>query len=284
MSRSRIRIGNASGQRVIEALAARARARAAHGRRGVRLRRHDGAARRGRRRCTPRLLDRDPSSLPEGFAPDTPRARGARGDRRARSPRGSYASTTSTCAFPERRQDILELLVGLWEELGRTPSSSRPTTTSTRITRRSHQEGLRAFGGRPCSARRSPGTTSTFSYGAYVALEQRHVEKKVAALAKYASQQHRRYANPEYVWNLARVPESTSIASTRSASRSTRIRWTQIRAAMEREIRLRHRPQTRTAEKPSRCHQQTDRATRWRFWAQIIAIRRRWRSWGSLLS
>ena len=36
-------------------------------------------------------------------------------------------------------------------------------------------------------------------------LEQRHLERKVAALARYASQQHRRYANPEYVWNLARV-------------------------------------------------------------------------------
>jgi hypothetical protein len=31
------------------------------------------------------------------------------------------------------------------------------------------------------------------------------VEHKVAALARYASQQHRRYADPEYVWNLARV-------------------------------------------------------------------------------
>jgi hypothetical protein len=27
----------------------------------------------------------------------------------------------------------------------------------------------------------------------------------VAALSHYASQQHRRYCNPEYVWNLARV-------------------------------------------------------------------------------
>jgi hypothetical protein len=31
------------------------------------------------------------------------------------------------------------------------------------------------------------------------------VERKVAALEKYASQQHRRYANPEYVWNVART-------------------------------------------------------------------------------
>ena len=49
------------------------------------------------------------------------------------------------------------------------------------------------------------GTTSTSRTARYIALEQRHIESKVAALAKYASQQHRRYANPEYVWNLARV-------------------------------------------------------------------------------
>jgi N-acetylglucosamine malate deacetylase 1 len=36
-------------------------------------------------------------------------------------------------------------------------------------------------------------------------LEERHVERKVAALAKYASQQHRRYADPEYIRNLARM-------------------------------------------------------------------------------
>ena len=35
--------------------------------------------------------------------------------------------------------------------------------------------------------------------------EHRHLERKAAALACYASQQHRRYADPEYVWNLART-------------------------------------------------------------------------------
>jgi hypothetical protein len=32
-----------------------------------------------------------------------------------------------------------------------------------------------------------------------------HIEKKVAALAKYASQQHRRYSDPEYIRNVART-------------------------------------------------------------------------------
>ena len=40
---------------------------------------------------------------------------------------------------------------------------------------------------------------------AYFALETRHLERKVAALARYTSQQHRRYANPDYAWNLART-------------------------------------------------------------------------------
>ena len=29
--------------------------------------------------------------------------------------------------------------------------------------------------------------------------------RREAALAKYASQQHRRYADPEYIWNVART-------------------------------------------------------------------------------
>ena len=28
---------------------------------------------------------------------------------------------------------------------------------------------------------------------------------KTAALARYASQQHRRYSDPEYIWNVART-------------------------------------------------------------------------------
>ena len=38
-----------------------------------------------------------------------------------------------------------------------------------------------------------------------MALEKPHIERKVSALGKYASQQHRRYANAEYVRNLARM-------------------------------------------------------------------------------
>ncbi len=87
----------------------------------------------------------------------------------------------------------------------RTSSSSRPTTTSTRITRRSPQEGLRAFKRTTILGYEIPWNNFDFSYGAYVALEERHLERKVAAVQRYASQQHRRYANAEYIRNLARV-------------------------------------------------------------------------------
>ena len=107
--------------------------------------------------------------------------------------------------FPERRQDILELLVELWEEW-------RPDVVfqpSHHDVHQDHQtiaqEGLRAFKRTTILGYEIPWNNFDFSYGAYVALEQRHLERKVAAVEKYASQQHRRYANAEYIWNLAKV-------------------------------------------------------------------------------
>jgi LmbE family N-acetylglucosaminyl deacetylase len=107
--------------------------------------------------------------------------------------------------FPERRQDILELLVALWEDW-------RPHVVfqpSHHDVHQDHQtiaqEGLRAFKRTTILGYEIPWNNFDFSYGAYVALEQQHVERKVAAVARYASQQHRRYANAEYIWNLAKV-------------------------------------------------------------------------------
>ena len=75
------------GADVIEALAPCARPRAAHRRRRVRLRRHDGAPRRGRLRgALRRVLDRDALAAARVRAGHA-RARGARGDGRARDPR-----------------------------------------------------------------------------------------------------------------------------------------------------------------------------------------------------
>ena len=44
-----------------------------------------------------------------------------------------------------------------------------------------------------------------FQQQAYVSLEPRHLERKCAALKRYESQQHRNYANEEYIRNVART-------------------------------------------------------------------------------
>ena len=145
-------------------------------------------------------------SLPPGFAPDTL----AREVREATGELGIPESHLTVHdfdvrTFPERRQDILELLVELWEQL-RPDAVFQPSHHDVHQDHQTiAQEGLRAFKRTTVLGYEIPWNNFDFAYGAYVALEKRHLEKKVAALARYASQQHRRYANPEYVWNLARV-------------------------------------------------------------------------------
>ena len=101
--------------------------------------------------------------------------------------------------FPDRRQDILELLIALWEEW-------QPDVVfqpSLHDVHQDHQavasEGLRAFKRTTILGYEIPWNNFDFAYQAYVALEERHIERKIAALAKYASQQHRRYADPDYI-------------------------------------------------------------------------------------
>ena len=145
-------------------------------------------------------------SLPPGFAPDTL----AREVREATAALGIPESGLTVHdfdvrTFPERRQDILELLVALWEDY-------RPDVVfqpSHHDVHQDHQtvaqEGLRAFKRTTILGYEIPWNNFNFSYGAYLALEERHIDRKVAAVQCYASQQHRRYANEEYIRNLASV-------------------------------------------------------------------------------
>jgi N-acetylglucosamine malate deacetylase 1 len=107
--------------------------------------------------------------------------------------------------FPDHRQEILEILIGLWDEL-RPDAVLQP---SHHDIHQDHQvvanEGLRAFKRTTVLGYEIPWNNFDFAYQAYVALDRSHVEKKVQALAKYASQHHRKYADPEYIWNLART-------------------------------------------------------------------------------
>jgi len=145
-------------------------------------------------------------SLPDGFPPDTL----AHEVRDATAvlgipPEGLIVHDFEVRTFPERRQDILELLIGLWEEW----PPDAVLLPSVRDIHQDHQvvaaEGLRAFKRTTVLGYEIPWNNFNFDYQAFVALDSAHVERKVEALGRYASQQHRNYANPEYVWNLART-------------------------------------------------------------------------------
>jgi LmbE family N-acetylglucosaminyl deacetylase len=145
-------------------------------------------------------------SLPEGFPPDTL----AREVREATAELGIPEAQLDVHdfevrTFPEHRQEILELLIELWEEW----KPDAVLQPSLRDIHQDHQviaaEGLRAFKRTTILGYEIPWNNFNFDYQAYFALEKQHVERKVRALARYESQQHRRYSDPDYIWNVART-------------------------------------------------------------------------------
>jgi len=145
-------------------------------------------------------------SLPEGFPPNTL----AREVREATvllgiPPEQLTVHDFEVRTFPDRRQDILELLIELWEDW----QPEAVLMPSLHDIHQDHQvvaaEGLRAFKRTTILGYEIPWNNFNFEYQAYFELERSHLERKVAALACYASQQHRKYADPEYIWNLART-------------------------------------------------------------------------------
>jgi LmbE family N-acetylglucosaminyl deacetylase len=145
-------------------------------------------------------------SLPSGFPPDTL----AKEVRAATGELGIPESALTVHdfdvrTFPDRRQDILELLVALWEEW-KPDVVFQPSLHDVHQDHRTvAEEGLRAFKRTTILGYEIPWNNFDFAYQWYSALEEKHIERKVAALEHYASQQHRRYANEEYVRNLART-------------------------------------------------------------------------------
>ena len=145
-------------------------------------------------------------SLPDGFAPDTL----AREVREATAELGIPAERLTehdfdVRTFPEHRQEILERLIELWNEW----EPDVVFQPSLHDIHQDHQtiaaEGLRAFKRTTILGYEIPWNNFDFAYQAYFALVEAHIERKVAALSKYASQQHRRYSDPEYIRNVART-------------------------------------------------------------------------------
>jgi LmbE family N-acetylglucosaminyl deacetylase len=145
-------------------------------------------------------------SLPEGYPADTlaQEVRAATAEI-AIPPENLTVHDFDVRTFPAHRQEILELLIRIWEDW----EPNVVLQPSLNDVHQDHQviaaEGLRAFKRTTILGYEIPWNNFNFDYQAYVALEQRHLERKTAALAKYASQQHRRYSDPEYIWNVART-------------------------------------------------------------------------------
>ena len=145
-------------------------------------------------------------SLPPGFPPDTL----AREVREATTVLGIPEERLTVHdfevrTFPEKRQEILELLIEMGQEI-------RPDAVFQPCLHDLHQdhqviaaEGLRAFKRTTVLGYEIPWNNLEFSYQWYTALEERHIERKVESTSRYASQQHRRYADPEYIWSLAKM-------------------------------------------------------------------------------
>jgi LmbE family N-acetylglucosaminyl deacetylase len=145
-------------------------------------------------------------SLPPGFAPDT-----LEREVRAAAREIGLADDALTVhdievrTFPAIRQDILEILI----EVARDLQPDAVLMPSLGDIHQDHHtiaaEGLRAFKRTTILGYEIPWNTFRFAKQAYVVLEEHHLEAKVRALACYESQQHRNYANEEYIRNLART-------------------------------------------------------------------------------
>jgi LmbE family N-acetylglucosaminyl deacetylase len=145
-------------------------------------------------------------SLPEGFAPDTL----VHESRAAADALGLAADALTVHdfevrTFPEVRQQILELLIDVQRKFA--PQAVLMPTIGD-IHQDHHTiaaEGLRAFKRTTILGYEIPWNQFSFAKQAYVVLEERQLEAKVRALECYRSQQHRNYANEEYIRNLART-------------------------------------------------------------------------------
>jgi LmbE family N-acetylglucosaminyl deacetylase len=105
--------------------------------------------------------------------------------------------------FPTVRQEILEQLIVLGAEI-RPDCVMMPALVDIHQDHKTvAEEGLRAFKKTTVLAYEIPWNNLNFSHQAYVRLENRHVDKKVAALACYRSQQGRNYIQENYIRNVA---------------------------------------------------------------------------------
>ncbi len=109
--------------------------------------------------------------------------------------------------FPELRQEILDSLIKLREEI-------KPNIVFSPSLKDLHQdhrvvaeEALRAFKKTPCTilGYEQPWNYITFDTTAFIVLQKKYIEKKVAALKEYKTQKNRHYLTEEALRALAKT-------------------------------------------------------------------------------
>ncbi|MGZ3861861.1 MAG: PIG-L deacetylase family protein [Bacteroidia bacterium] len=107
--------------------------------------------------------------------------------------------------FNERRQDILQEMIGMRDKL----NPDLILMPSLNDIHQDHYviaaEGLRAFKFSSILCYEMPWNNTTFNTASFVILEEKHIQKKIKALKEYKSQSHRAYCNEEFIRSLART-------------------------------------------------------------------------------
>lgn len=107
--------------------------------------------------------------------------------------------------FPEFRQKILEEMIKLRKKI----QPDLIFVPSLNDIHQDHQviarEGLRAFKRHTILGFEEPWNNIVFESRSFIALERRHVEKKIEALRCYESQMHRNYLTEDAIWGIAQL-------------------------------------------------------------------------------
>jgi len=145
-------------------------------------------------------------SLPEGFPPDALAREVREATTSSASRDRADRCTTSTGARSRAPQGILETLVA---HLGGVEAGRRLPAVAwhdvTRITRRSPKRGCARSATHTILGYEIPWNNFDFAYQWYVALENKHTRRRCPRSKSMRHSSIRRYANPEYVWNVART-------------------------------------------------------------------------------
>jgi len=107
--------------------------------------------------------------------------------------------------FPQYRQDILEDLI----KLKATISPELVLMPSQYDTHQDHQtiahEGFRAFKDCTLLGYEMPWNNLTFTTSCFSIIDEKHLRKKIEAMLAYKSQNHRSYANEDFLTALAKT-------------------------------------------------------------------------------